>query len=335
MKRRNHLERTFWVEKSFIAILITAGLLWAGVLFLQAQEKEYPSRQIEFVIPYDPGGSVDIWSRVFAEAVKDILKVPVVPVNKPGAGGAIGTAYVGSAKPDGYTLGAGSFGALVISPMVEPKLPYKRSELTLVCQTLTFPVGLFVKADAPWKNLKEFIEYAKENPGKLRATVGGPSGVPALLLESLKIQAGGLQIINIPTKGGGSMATAILGGHVELCSDPVGSEVGLLKAGRVRALAVSSKVPDFPELPTFAEAGVPGVILDPWMCVIAPKGLPKSILDKITTAYEKAAKNPTVIEQLYRQAMNVDFVGPEAFAKKIEQDDLTIREIVKKVGMVK
>jgi tripartite-type tricarboxylate transporter receptor subunit TctC len=335
MEKGKISEGKFFVLKHFWAILVAGIILCAGVSPLQAQEKEYPNRQIEFIIPYDPGGSVDIWSRVFAEAVKDILKVPVVSINKPGAGGAVGSAYVASAKPDGYTLGAGSYGAMVISPIVEPKLPYKRSDLTLICQTLTFPVGLFVKADAPWKNLKELIEYAKANPNKLRATVGGASGIPSLVLESFKIQAGGLQIISIPTKGGGSMATAILGGHAELCSDPVGSEAGLLKAGRVRALAVSGKVPEFPELPTFAEAGVPGVNLDPWMCVIAPKGLPKTILDKVTAAYEKAAKSPAVIDQLYKQAMNVDFIGPEAFAKKIEQDDLTIREIVKKVGMVK
>src|SRR4030067_2159457 len=152
MKRENNLERKYFMGKYFFTILVVGILGWTGILPLQAQEKDYPNRQIEFIIPYDPGGSVDIWSRVFAEAVKDILKVPVVSINKPGAGGAVGSAYVASAKPDGYTLGAGSFGAMVISPIVEPKLPYKRSDLTLVCQTLTFPVGLFVKTDAPWKN---------------------------------------------------------------------------------------------------------------------------------------------------------------------------------------
>jgi tripartite-type tricarboxylate transporter receptor subunit TctC len=269
------------------------------------------------------------------EAIKSVLKVPVVPTNKPGAGGSMGTAYIANAKPDGYTIGAASFGSLLISPIVEPKLPYKRTDLTVVCKTVNFPIGIFVKADAPWKTLKDLVDYIKANPDKVRAAVGGPTGAPALMLEAFKIQAGGLQIINIPSKGGASMATAVLGGHVEICSDPVASEVSLLKAGRVRALAVSDKVPGFPQLPTFEEAGVAGVAVSSWAGVIAPKGLPKPVLDKLTAAFAAAAKNQTLVTQLHREAMNADFLNSEAFLRKLDQEETTVREIVKKVGLGK
>jgi tripartite-type tricarboxylate transporter receptor subunit TctC len=321
--------------KMIAIIIMMAGLIVIGSAYAQAQEKAFPSRQIEFVIPYDPGGSVDIMSRIFVESIKEILKVPVVPVNKPGAGGSIGTVYVQNAKPDGYTIGAGSFGALVISPIVEPKLPYKRSDLTMVCKAINFPIGIFVNADAPWKTLKELVDYGKANPGKLRASVGGPTGAPALLLEAFKIQAGGLDIITIPSKGGASMATAILGGHVEICSDPVASEMNLLKAGRVRALAASNKVPGLPQIPTFEEAGVPGVTISSWAGIIAPKGLPKPVLDRLASAFEAASKDPAVVQPLNRDAIDIDFLGPDAFTKQLQKEDQTITEIAKKVGLIK
>jgi tripartite-type tricarboxylate transporter receptor subunit TctC len=321
-------------RKMWCGIVIVGSLTLSAGLG-QAQEKGYPNRQVEFVIPYDPGGSIDMQSRIYIEAIKDILKVPVVPTNKPGAGGSIGTASIANAKPDGYTIGAASFGSLVISPIVEPRLPYRRSELTVVCKTVNFPVGIFVRADAPWKTLKEFVTYSKANPEKVRAAVGGPTGAPALMLEAFKIQAGGLHIINIPSKGGASMATALLGGHVEICADPVASEVSLLKAGRVRALAVSDKVPGFPQLLTFEEAGIPGVTVSSWAGVIAPKGLPKPILDTLASVFESAARNPALIEQLHREAMNADFMGPDTFVKRLEKEDASIREIAKKVGLIK
>ena len=323
------------MTKRILCIIVIGCCLAFGALAGQAEDKGYPNRQIDFVIPYDPGGSVDIQSRVYIEAIKSILKVTVVPVNKPGAGGSIGLANIANAKPDGYTIGAGSFGAMVISPIVEPKLPYKRSELTLIAKTVNFPIGIFVKPDAPWKTLKEFADYAKANPGKIRAAVGGPTGAPALMLEAFKIAAGGLDIINIPSKGGASMATAILGGHVEICSDPVASEINLLKAGRVRALAISDKFAGLPQLPTFDEAGFPGVNISSWVAVVAPKGLPKQIQDKLAAAFEQAAKNPALIEQLHREAMNADFMGPEAFAKRLATEDATVLAIAKKVGMIK
>jgi len=122
---------------------------------------------------------------------------------------------------------------------------------------------------------------------------------------------------------------------VEICSDPVASEVSLLKAGRVRALAISDKFAGLPQLPTFEEAGFPGVNISSWVAAVAPKGLPKPVLDKLVAAFEQAAKNPAVIEQLHREAMNADFVGPEAFTKRLETEDATIMAIAKKVGMIK
>ncbi len=323
------------MTRKILSTLIIGCCLSLFAVFGQAEEKAYPYRQIDFIIPYDPGGSIDIMSRIFVEAIKDTLKVPVVPMNKPGAGGSIGTTYISNARPDGYTIGAGSFGSLVISPIVEPKLPYKRQELTLVAKTINFPIGIFVLPDAPWKNLKELADYVRANPGKIRAAVGGPTGAPALMLEAFKIQAGGLNIINIPSKGGASMATALLGGHVEICSDPVASEVSLLKAGRVRALAVSDRAPGFPHLPTFAEAGFPGVNVSSWAAVIAPKGIPMPVLDKLASALEAASRKPTVVEQLNREAMNADFIGPDDFIKRLEKEDATVLEIARKVGLIK
>ncbi len=323
------------MKRNILIILVVGGLLALAAAPGHPEESGYPNRQIEFIIPYEPGGSIDMMSRIFIEAIKDSLKVPVVPVNKPGAGGSIGLTYVANAKPDGYTLGFSSIGALVVTPVFEPRLPYKRSDLTMICKTISILHGLFVKADAPWQNLQELVDYARANPGKLRAAVGGPTGAPALMLEAFKMQAGGLNIISIPSKGGHSMATAILGGQVEICADPVASEVNLLRAGRVRALAVSNKIPGFPQIPTFKEAGFAGVDLTGWGAAIAPRGLPKPIQDKVTAAFSSAVKNPATIQLLRRESMEVDFASGEAFHRQLEREDKMVMEIAKKIGSVK
>lgn len=321
--------------KKIWGIIIMGTILGMCAHLGYAQEKAYPNRQIEVIIPYDPGGSIDMMARIYIGAVKDVLKVPMVAVNKPGAGGTIGTTYVANAKQDGYTIGASSIGPLIIVPNVETKLPYKWSEMTMVCKTMNFPVGIFVRADAPWKNLKELIDYAKENPGKLRAAIGGPVGLNAFVLEAFKIQAGGLNIISIPGKGGAAMATALIGGHVELASDPVASEINLLRAGRVRVLAISDKFPGFPQLPTFEEAGLPGVNLSAWAAIIAPQGLPRSIRDRLSAAFEQAAKDKKVIDRLHREVMSADFMKSEAFVKQVTRDEVMMQDLVRKVGLRK
>jgi tripartite-type tricarboxylate transporter receptor subunit TctC len=323
------------IRKRLILLSFLVIVVGVTVGAVQADSGNYPNREVEFVVPYAAATSNDFMARLFAEALKGILNVPVIVVNKGGAGGNIGTAYVANAKPDGYTIGTATTGALILNPIVEKKMPYKLSDLTLICQTATYPLGIFVREDAPWKTLKELIDYAKKNPGKVRAVTGGPTGINTFLLESIKKAVGGMDIISIPGEGGEEKVAALLGGHVDFTSDSFATQVSYLKAGKVRALAVSGSVPGFPQLPTFASSGLEGVGVHPWSGVDAPKGLPQPVVDKLAGAFEKAAKDPMVVKRLNEQVMEPEYLGPKAFEEKLRREDRVYSDLAKQVGLIK
>ena len=241
------------------------------------------------------------------------LGTPIIVLNNPGGGTLIGTKYVVSAKPDGYTLL--SIGSAIIAAMaVRPDCPYTIDDFTPIIRLATTSFVIFVKADAPWKNLKDLINYAKENPGKL--TYGSPGvGTSMHLGFEHLIMISGINIAHVPFKGDAPVITAVLGGHVNIGIVAIAPLAGHLKEGTLKSLSATASTPpeDFPKMPTLTSEGYPEATVMSWHGVVGPKGLPKSVVSKLSDAYSKSIKNKSVIELMNKIGLSV--------SQPIYQDD--------------
>ncbi len=313
-----------------------SGLVWSFILFFifgvcQAQEK-YPNRIIELVAPTRPGGSSDIHARVYSEELAQILKVPVTVVNRDGGSGAIGTNYVAKAKKDGYTLLAGPSSSLVVMPIISKDVTYDPiNDFTPLGYLGFVPSTIAVRADSPFKTLQELIEYAKKNPDKLKNGHAGIGTESYINLEFLCYH-NKIKINSIPFSGGSEALTALLGGHVDMASSSL-TTMGLQhKAGKVRILAVTAKtrIPEFPDVPTTTELGHSYANIRVWHAAFAPAGVPKSVLDVLIPAVEKAFKNPEVVERAKKVGLVVEYMGPEELRKTIESEIIAFKKIAEK-----
>ena len=319
--------------------LIVLGMFFASLAAViplrdVSAAEEYPAREIRVVVPYNPGGAVDIGTRIFADKVEKALGVPMVIVNNAAGGGAVGTLSVSQAKPDGYTVLATTTGLLILKPLMTPELTYRHTDFAPVCRAYLIPAGIWVKGDAPWKNLKELVDHAKKNPGTLRAA-GGPAGsFLSVLINMFKTEAG-INIAIIPTGGGTAQSAAVMGGHAELCMDPIASDVNFLRAGRMRCLVASHKIPEFPSIKTFSEEGYPGVSLEEWLGFYAPKGLPKPLLTKLTKAFEKVSTDASLVEQMGKLFILPAYLDPDETGRALESCRETTLKGLKQAGLIK
>ena len=324
----------------FSAILMAMFLIFLAIfqsvdlLRDVAHAQEYPSKEIKLIVPIAPGGGVDLVARTFAEKVETLLRVPMVVVNNAAGAGVVGVMSVAQAKPDGYTLLNGFTGPMIMKPLLTPEVRYRPSDFTPVCQTVGMPVALFVQNEAPWKTLQELVDHAKKNPGKLRTSVGTGGGFLQVLTDLFKVEAQ-VKILDIPTTGGANQSAALMGGHAELCMDSISPGINFVKAGKLRILACTHKLPDFPAVKTFDEAGYPGVSLKLWHGVFGPKGLPNPILTKLTQAFEKACQDRSVQEKLEKLSVLPEYRNPEETAKFVASDYETSSRVLKQTGMIK
>jgi len=327
MKKRNLL-------KGLLVFGMVLVLIMTGDSPSFAQ-KDFPNREIEIVVPYPPGGSLDVPTRIMSDELSKILGVPVVVVNK--AGVHMGAQYVANAKPDGYTLLAGNNVIFILLPATQTDLPYKASDFLPIARYATSPNFLLVRKEAPWKTLEELIDYAKKNPGKLTCATSGIASSSHFFLEILNIEAG-VNIRHVPFKGGPPASTATLGGHVDVLSSALSGVLGLLKSGDVRGLAIfwGKRIPEFPEIPTMVEKGYPGTIISAgfWAGLFAPRGIEKTVLEKISKAVEKAAKAPHVIRKIEETGSKFDYVAGEDLTKDIEKESEKITDIIKKAHLI-
>lgn len=314
----------------FLIPFLTTGIFESG----SWAAEEFPSKEIKLVVAYPPGGGVDIVARFFADKVEKILGVPVMVVNTAAGGGTVGALSVVQAKPDGYTLLAGPTGLLITRKILTPELPYRHTDFTPVCGTIVMPMAIFVRNELPWKSLKELVDYAKKNPGKLRVSIAAPGSFLDVMANLFKSEAG-IDMTVVPTIGGATVTATLLGGHVELSMETVTPGINYVKAGRLRALVSTHKLPDFPMLKTFEEEGYPGVSLKMWHGIFAPKGLPNPILTKLTKAFKKACDDPSLQEQLGKEYILPDYRDPEEASKRIENEYEITFKILKQAGIVK
>jgi tripartite-type tricarboxylate transporter receptor subunit TctC len=310
---------------------ILSGLVAAIVLSATASvnAQNYPSRDITFIVPYGPGGSTDPISRQFAGQLEKLLNGNINVENKPGGTATIGTGIVVRAKPDGYTIGLGSNGSLTYQPQINSGLAYKTpDDYQPIVKLVDQPAILFVRADAPWKNFEEFMADAKKNPGKLRVSTSGSGSTNDLVVKQLN-KVAGVKIPTVPFTGGGGEATvALLGGRVEGSVGYGASALGFVQSGKVRVLAVFKKgkydlFPDATPVGDQYDATLPAAYY-----ALAPKGLPKDILEKLVFASQKVVRSEEYIKFAKANGYVVDPKGPEEVRAELVQYGKTFGELI-------
>jgi len=302
----------------------------------QAAALSYPNGPITLVIPLAPGDATDIAGRAMADELAKLLKVAVVPVNRPGAGMVIGTDSVVKAKKDGYTIlltpNAAVVSARILNPESATYDPLK--DLTPLGLTTRTPILLAVREDAPYKSFAEMVDFAKKNPGKVRVGTVGTGSVGHLNVEMINSFTGaGLTMV--PFKGGAPGITALLGGHVEGGAFSLGALSSHVKGGAVRGIVVSNTFPGFSEIPTLTQLGHRQNLLGVWLAFFAPAGVPVEVTKTLVAAIEKVAKDPAVAAKLVSFGILQDYAPPEKLVAEIRQEHRTVEELAKKAGLVK
>lgn len=315
-------------------IILACFSITTGIEITIAQEK-YPARDIEVIVPFAAGGVLDLTTRIFAEELSKVLKVTIVPTNKPGATGTIGTIFVLKAKKDGYTLLANSISGMVIAHFVLPDVPFVTLKDFIPVTTIAVaPNTIVVKNDSPFKSFEDLIDFAKKNPGKLTYGSAGTGSDVHLVMEQLQ-DAAKIKLSHVPFKGGGEVLPAVLGGHVDFGSMTLTTAASNLKAGTIRGLVSGSekRVSIFPNLPTYREKGYPQHFIGFWNGLFAPAGTPKSAIDVLSSASEKVLKSKAFMSRVEDLGASAEYKNPAEFRKFIEEEEKILGTIVKQVGI--
>ncbi|WP_236037906.1 Bug family tripartite tricarboxylate transporter substrate binding protein [Belnapia arida] len=275
------------------------GLLAAPMVFPPgARADDWPSRPIRFVVPYPPGGPTDILGRVAAQRAGTRLPQPVVVENRAGAGGSIGAEAVARAAPDGATFLVNASAHVIVPHMI--RVPYDAmADFAPVTQIASVPLILVVTPSLPVRSVGELLAYARANPGKLAYASSSNGGAPHLAGEMFKLLAG-VDLQHIPYRGSGQALPDLVAGNVQLMFDSAASSADLLREGRLRPLAVTTdaRIPAFPDLPTIAEAGVPGYAISTWYGIWAPAQTPDAIVNRMQQAVAEGLAAPEAAERL-------------------------------------
>ena len=309
--------------------VVAAGPAWA--------QEPYPTRPISIVVAFPPGGVADNTARPVAAVLERILKQPVTVLNKAGAAGAVGYQAAATSKPDGYTLLMALVSVSVL-PEVDKLFGrppnYTREQLTGIARINADPSMLVVRADAPWKTLKDLVEDAKKRPGEIVFTSSGLYGAAHIPMEMF-IKAAGIKMRHLPTTGGGPMMNAMLGGHAQLVMTPVSLAAAHVKAGKLRLLAHSGNGPvaAYPEVPTFKSQGY-DVEYTAWAGLVAPKGTPPHVVKILRDAVRQAVKEPEVVTSHAKLETPVAYMDADEFNAWWAKDAARLAEVVKQIGKV-
>jgi len=299
-----------------------------------ASAQAYPVKPIRIVVPFPPGGATDILARDVAQKLTEAWGQQVIVDNRPGAGGNIGSELVAHSAPDGYTLEMGTVGTHAINASLYAKMPYDHvKDFAPVILVAGVPNVLVVNNAVPANSVAELIAYAKANPGKLNFASSGNGTSIHLSGELFKVMAG-VQMTHIPYKGSAPALQDLLGGQVQLMFDNLPPSLPQIKAGKVRALAVTSltRAPALPDVPTIAESGLPGFEASSWFGILAPAGTPPAIVAKLNAEIAKWLATPEAKEKLAKQGANAAGGTPEDFAKHIAAETAKWAKVVKDSG---
>jgi tripartite-type tricarboxylate transporter receptor subunit TctC len=321
------------MHASFAASFLT---LFAAALPLaaHAQASPYPEKPIRFICPYPAGGSVDAMTRQLAQKLAESMKQPVLVENRPGAGGNIGADHLAKSAPDGYTILMGAVATHAINPTLYPKIPYDAvRDFTPVTQIAATPNVLIVHPSLPVKDVKTFIAYAKANPDKLNYGSGSNGSAGHLAGELFKSMTG-TRMTHVPYKGAGPALMALMAGETQLMFDNLANAMPQIRAGTVRALAVTTaqRTPLAQDLPTIAESGLPGFDISTWVGVFLPANTPKPIVNRLHGEFTKALAANDVRERLRNLASDPVGDTPEQFAAYIKTETEKYAKVIKASG---
>jgi len=313
------------------------ALIAVAVLAAQpamAQTETYPSRPVTFIVGFPPGSSSDIFARTVGAKLTERLGKPFVIENKPGAGSIIAAQSVARASPDGYTIMVAPSGTLSINPALYKSLPYDPvKDFALVAHTANFPLILVVNPELPVKNVQDLIKLSKER--KLTYASSGAGTSIHLTGELFKTMTG-IEMSHIPYRGPALAVTDIIAGHVDMIFSDPGTVVSLIKDGKIRALGVSTieRFPVLPDVPTIAEAGVPGFDSTSWHMMIAPKGTPDATVDKLREEFKAIIATPDVRQTLLNAGLvGVASAGPAELRKFVDRETERWTKIVEQAGL--
>jgi len=318
---------------------VIAAVLLVAVLFAvpAAAQEPYPQRPVTIVVAFPPGGLADLTARPVAAALERILKQPVVVVNKPGAAGAVGNQYAATAKPDGYTL----LMALV-SVSVLPEVDrlfgrpatYTREQFTGIARVNAEPSIITVRADSPWKTLKDLVEDARRRPGEILFTSSGLYGASHVPFEMF-LRAANIRMRHLPTTGGGPMMNALLGKHAETVASTTVLVSPHVKAGTLRLLAHTGTEPikAFPDVPSLKSLGY-DVEYAAWAGLVAPRGTPPHVIKILRDAMRQAVKEPEVVNAHAKLDSPIAYLDADEFNAYWEKDARRLAEVVKAIGKV-
>lgn len=323
------------IRESAAAIAFMAFILLSPAAGAQAGDAAaYPNKSVRIVVPFSPGGSNDIMARLLGQKLTEAFQQQFVVDNRPGASGIIGTEIAAKASPDGYTLLVMSL-TLAVNPSLHRHLPYDtEKDLIPITEIAAAPLMLVVHPSLPVHTTKEFLAYAKAHPGKLDFGSGGPGSTPHLAGELLKTLAH-IDMVHVPYKGGGPALTALMGGQIQLMLENIPSTLPHVKAGKLRALAVTSmkRSPMVPDIPTLDESGVKGYELVGWNGLFAPGGTPQAIIKKLYEASVKALAQPDVKKRLASMGAEAGGNSPQEFRDFLQAEIRKWAKVVKASGM--
>jgi tripartite-type tricarboxylate transporter receptor subunit TctC len=298
----------------------------------------YPTRPIQIIVPFPPGGVADLVGRPFATALEKLLKQPVVIVNKTGAGGAVGMQAQAAAKPDGYTLMV-ALSSISVMPEVDALFGrppvYKLSEFSPIALLSSDPTVLVVRNEAPWKTVADFVADAKKRPGEIKYASSGVYGTMHVAMEMLAHEAG-IKLRHIPTGGGGPALTALLGGHVDAISGGPNVSIPHIKAGTVRVLAGwgDKRLPALPDVPTLKELGYKDVEFYIWSGLFAPAATPEPVIKVLREATAKAVQAPDFKAAMEKMATPIAYLDAPVFKKFWDKDAERLIKAVRNIGKV-
>lgn len=320
-------------KRIFIASMAaTAASLLTGSPGALAQG--YPARPIKFIVGFPPGGSTDLVTRIVAAQMAEELRQPVIVENRPGAGGNIASQFVANAVPDGYTIYLGTLATHGINPVLQKNLAFDHiKDFTMISQVGYYTNLVLVNPSTPVTTLGEWISYAKKLGRPVNFGSPGPGTSPHLTGEYFKMLTG-VNLMHIPYKGSGPALTDLVGGQIDVMFDNLPSALALVQAGKLRALAITSRerVAQLPQVPTATESGLPEMVVDAWVGVMAPAGLPKPIVDSLHKALVSSLEVAQVRSKLQERGVTIRTSEPAQFLAYVKSENQKWAKVVQISG---
>ena len=314
-----------------------AFFLWICLFSLAAGAQDYPAKPITMIIPFPPGGVAEIVGRPLAASMEKTLKQPIVLVNRPGAGGAVGMGVAAKSAPDGYTIlmGLSSISIFPVSDRINGKEPaYELKDFAPIALVTADPTVLVVRTDSPYRTVKDFVDAAKAQPGKINYSSSGVYGTLHVSME-IFANAAGIRLFHIPYQGGGPAVTALLGGQVEALASGPAAAIGQIKGGKMRALASWSteRLKLLPDIPTFKELGYEAEFYI-WSGVFVPAATPAAIQTRLRTAVREAATSDEFKAMMEKVSTPVSYMDAPEFKKYWDHDAARLKVALEKIGKV-